>query len=81
MIPGLELLPPEMREKVFRNLNEQRKKNEELEKAQKQKEAKQKQKEAKQKQINDMIRNVNPTSFKQMIQLSYLIQSLNEDKK
>tara|TARA_B100001057_G_C22555998_1_gene835327 strand:+ start:592 stop:816 length:225 start_codon:yes stop_codon:yes gene_type:complete len=74
MIPGLELLPPEMREKVFRNLNEQRKKNEELEKAQKQK-------EAKQKQINDMIRNVNPTSFKQMIQLSYLIQSLNEDKK
>jgi hypothetical protein len=74
MIPGLELLPPEMREKVFRNLNEQRKKNEELEKAQKQK-------EAKQKQVNDMIRNVNPTSFKQMMQLSYLIQSLNEDKK
>jgi hypothetical protein len=74
MIPGLELLPPEMREKVFRDLNEHRKKNEELDKAQKQR-------EAKQKQINDMIRNVNPTSFKQMIQLSYLIQSLNEDKK
>ena len=64
-----------MREKFFRDLlNEHPEKNEELEKAQKQK-------EAKQKQINDMIRNVNPTSFKQMIQLSYLIQSLNEDKK